>query len=144
MINQKVLVPPVPDLNQPKRLIHCVHQLQTQNFSNIPNLKPSNSLPWCLQEMCELIPNDQQHLSARMERRNQLLMGLAKLKKEHQDHQSQAPLWLWLLTENVRKKLLTHLSLLIVAPAPEWTRNKMNSHEITADRQLTLQKMCQY
>ncbi|KAI3356055.1 hypothetical protein L3Q82_017321, partial [Scortum barcoo] len=34
-------------------------------------------------EMCELIPNDRQHLSARMERRDQLLMGLAKLKKEH-------------------------------------------------------------
>ncbi|XP_070770928.1 lambda-crystallin homolog [Enoplosus armatus] len=34
-------------------------------------------------DMCELIPSDQQHLSARMERRDQLLMGLAKLKKEH-------------------------------------------------------------
>lgn len=32
-------------------------------------------------EMCELIPNDQQHLSTRMERRDQLLMQLAKLKK---------------------------------------------------------------
>ncbi|XP_064800341.1 lambda-crystallin homolog [Oncorhynchus masou masou] len=32
-------------------------------------------------EMCELIPADQQHLSARRERRDQLLMGLAKLKK---------------------------------------------------------------
>lgn len=36
------------------------------------------------EEMCDLIPNDQQHLSARRERRDQLLMGLAKLKKEHQ------------------------------------------------------------
>ncbi|XP_051259612.1 lambda-crystallin homolog [Dicentrarchus labrax] len=34
-------------------------------------------------EMSELIPNDRQHLSARIERRDQLLMGLAKLKKEH-------------------------------------------------------------
>ncbi|XP_034549668.1 lambda-crystallin homolog [Notolabrus celidotus] len=34
-------------------------------------------------EMCELIPNDRQHLSARMERRDQLLMSLSKLKKEH-------------------------------------------------------------
>uniref|UniRef100_A0A4W5MYN1 L-gulonate 3-dehydrogenase n=1 Tax=Hucho hucho TaxID=62062 RepID=A0A4W5MYN1_9TELE len=32
-------------------------------------------------EMCELIPADPQHLSARRERRDQLLMGLAKLKK---------------------------------------------------------------
>ncbi|XP_029385578.1 lambda-crystallin homolog [Echeneis naucrates] len=34
-------------------------------------------------EMCELIPNDQQHLSARKERRDQLLMGLSKLKQDH-------------------------------------------------------------
>ncbi|KAG7467249.1 hypothetical protein MATL_G00151370 [Megalops atlanticus] len=34
-----------------------------------------------IQEMCELIPSDQQHLSARRERRDQFLMGLAKLKK---------------------------------------------------------------
>ncbi|XP_040004869.1 lambda-crystallin homolog [Xiphias gladius] len=34
-------------------------------------------------EMCELVPRDQQHLSARRERRDQLLMGLAKLKKDH-------------------------------------------------------------
>lgn len=32
-------------------------------------------------EMCELIPSDRQHLSTRMERRDQLLMQLAKLKK---------------------------------------------------------------
>ncbi|XP_066542543.1 lambda-crystallin homolog [Hoplias malabaricus] len=32
-------------------------------------------------EICELIPNDHEHLSARRERRDQLLMGLAKLKK---------------------------------------------------------------
>ncbi|XP_071337743.1 lambda-crystallin homolog [Trachinotus anak] len=36
-----------------------------------------------INEMCELIPSDQQHLSARIERRDQLLMGLAKLKKDH-------------------------------------------------------------
>uniref|UniRef100_A0AAZ1X1T3 Crystallin, lambda 1 n=1 Tax=Oreochromis aureus TaxID=47969 RepID=A0AAZ1X1T3_OREAU len=34
------------------------------------------------QEMCELIPCDQQHLSARQERRDQFLMRLAKLKKD--------------------------------------------------------------
>ncbi|KAM3861871.1 lambda-crystallin homolog [Diretmus argenteus] len=34
------------------------------------------------EEMSELIPSDQQHLSARRERRDQLLMGLAKLKKQ--------------------------------------------------------------
>ncbi|XP_049585197.1 lambda-crystallin homolog isoform X1 [Syngnathus scovelli] len=34
-------------------------------------------------EMCQLIPNDEQHLSARRERRDQLLMGLARLKKDH-------------------------------------------------------------
>ncbi|XP_035250507.1 lambda-crystallin homolog isoform X4 [Anguilla anguilla] len=34
-----------------------------------------------VQEMCDLIPNDQPHLSTRRERRDQLLMGLAKLKK---------------------------------------------------------------
>ncbi|XP_020487643.1 lambda-crystallin homolog [Labrus bergylta] len=34
-------------------------------------------------EMCELIPNDRQNLSARTERRDQLLMALAKLKKDH-------------------------------------------------------------
>ncbi|KAI5621305.1 lambda-crystallin-like, partial [Silurus asotus] len=33
------------------------------------------------QEICELIPSDQEHLSARRERRDQFLMGLAKLKK---------------------------------------------------------------
>ncbi|KAM9802858.1 lambda-crystallin homolog isoform X2 [Syngnathus typhle] len=34
-------------------------------------------------EMCQLIPNDERHLSARRERRDQLLMGLARLKKDH-------------------------------------------------------------
>lgn len=34
-------------------------------------------------EMCELIPSDQQHLSARKDRRDQLLMKLAQLKKDH-------------------------------------------------------------
>ncbi|XP_077393354.1 lambda-crystallin homolog [Festucalex cinctus] len=34
-------------------------------------------------EMCELIPNDEQHLSARRERRDRLLMGLARLKKDN-------------------------------------------------------------
>ncbi|XP_008326670.1 lambda-crystallin homolog [Cynoglossus semilaevis] len=35
-----------------------------------------------VKEMCELIPSDQEHLLARKDRRDQLLMGLAKLKKE--------------------------------------------------------------
>lgn len=35
-----------------------------------------------INEMFELIPNDQQHLQARKERRDQLLMHLAKLKKD--------------------------------------------------------------
>uniref|UniRef100_UPI0037E9508F lambda-crystallin homolog n=1 Tax=Semicossyphus pulcher TaxID=241346 RepID=UPI0037E9508F len=34
-------------------------------------------------EMCELIPSDRQHLTARIERRDQLLMSLAKLKKDN-------------------------------------------------------------
>lgn len=33
------------------------------------------------EEICELIPSDQEHLPGRRERRDQLLMGLAKLKK---------------------------------------------------------------
>ncbi|XP_067372868.1 lambda-crystallin homolog isoform X2 [Channa argus] len=36
-----------------------------------------------INEMCELIPSGQQHLTARKDRRDQLLMGLAKLKKDH-------------------------------------------------------------
>ncbi|XP_012735512.2 lambda-crystallin homolog [Fundulus heteroclitus] len=36
-----------------------------------------------VKEMCELIPSDQQHLSARKERRDLLLMHLAKLKNDH-------------------------------------------------------------
>lgn len=34
-----------------------------------------------IKEICELIPGEQEHLSARRERRDQLLMGLAKLKE---------------------------------------------------------------
>ncbi|XP_048050167.1 lambda-crystallin homolog [Megalobrama amblycephala] len=34
-----------------------------------------------IKEICELIPCEQEHLTARRERRDQLLMGLAKLKK---------------------------------------------------------------
>ncbi|XP_056097307.1 lambda-crystallin homolog [Rhinichthys klamathensis goyatoka] len=34
-----------------------------------------------IKEVCELIPSEQEHLTARRERRDQLLMGLAKLKK---------------------------------------------------------------
>uniref|UniRef100_A0A8C1L5S9 L-gulonate 3-dehydrogenase n=3 Tax=Cyprinidae TaxID=7953 RepID=A0A8C1L5S9_CYPCA len=35
-----------------------------------------------IKEICELIPAEQEHLTARRERRDQLLMGLAKLKNE--------------------------------------------------------------
>lgn len=35
-----------------------------------------------INEMCELIPGDQQHLSARQEKRDQFLMRLAKLKED--------------------------------------------------------------
>ncbi|KTG45767.1 hypothetical protein cypCar_00024948 [Cyprinus carpio] len=34
-----------------------------------------------IKEICELIPAEQEHLTARRERRDQLLMGLAKLKE---------------------------------------------------------------
>ena len=47
----------------------------------------STPFPCAPQEMRALIPSDQQHLSARRERRDQLLMGLARLKKEHQESQ---------------------------------------------------------
>ncbi|XP_068602382.1 lambda-crystallin homolog [Brachionichthys hirsutus] len=40
-------------------------------------------------EVCELIPNDRQHLSARTERRDRLLVGLARLKQEHRDQQAE-------------------------------------------------------
>ncbi|XP_036401726.1 lambda-crystallin-like [Megalops cyprinoides] len=39
------------------------------------------------QEMCDLIPNDHHHLSARREQRDHLLMGLAKLKKHPEQWQ---------------------------------------------------------
>ncbi|TMS06585.1 Lambda-crystallin-like protein [Larimichthys crocea] len=35
-----------------------------------------------INEMCELIPSNREHLSARIERRDRLLRGLAKLKKD--------------------------------------------------------------
>ncbi|KAK9537216.1 hypothetical protein VZT92_004851 [Zoarces viviparus] len=53
------------------------------SFGPVPDFSGSEGAKSIVNDMCELIPNDQQHLSARMERRDQLLMGLAKLKKEH-------------------------------------------------------------
>lgn len=53
------------------------------SFGPVPDFSGSEAAKRIVNEMCELIPSDQQHLSARMERRDQLLMGLAKLKKEH-------------------------------------------------------------
>ncbi|XP_054472018.1 lambda-crystallin homolog [Anoplopoma fimbria] len=52
-------------------------------FGPVPAFSSGEAAKSIVNEMCELIPNDQQHLSARMERRDQLLMGLAKLKKDH-------------------------------------------------------------
>lgn len=53
------------------------------SFGPVPDLCGGEGAKRIVNEMCELIPSDQQHLSARIERRDQLLMGLAKLKKEH-------------------------------------------------------------
>nr|XP_033470032.1 lambda-crystallin homolog [Epinephelus lanceolatus] len=53
------------------------------SFGTVPNFSSSEAAKRIVNEMCELIPSNPQHLSARMERRDQLLMGLAKLKKEH-------------------------------------------------------------
>ncbi|XP_021453373.1 lambda-crystallin homolog isoform X2 [Oncorhynchus mykiss] len=50
------------------------------NFGPVPEFS-GEAAERINKEMCELIPADQQHLSARRERRDQLLMGLAKLKK---------------------------------------------------------------
>ncbi|KAG9349714.1 hypothetical protein JZ751_028162 [Albula glossodonta] len=50
------------------------------SFGPVPELSGQEA-DAITKEMCELIPSDQQHLSARRERRDQLLMGLAKLKK---------------------------------------------------------------
>lgn len=52
------------------------------SFGPVPHFS-GNGAKAIINEMCELIPSDQQHLSARMERRDQLLMGLAKLKKDN-------------------------------------------------------------
>ncbi|XP_042350442.1 lambda-crystallin homolog [Plectropomus leopardus] len=53
------------------------------SFGPVPNFSGSEAAKSMVTEMCELIPSDPQHLSARTERRDQLLMHLAKLKKEH-------------------------------------------------------------
>nr|XP_057939079.1 lambda-crystallin homolog isoform X3 [Doryrhamphus excisus] len=52
-----------------------------RSFGPVPDLCSEDARS-IVDGMCELIPNDQQHLSARRERRDQLLMGLAKLKKD--------------------------------------------------------------
>uniref|UniRef100_A0A1A7WGX3 Crystallin, lambda 1 n=1 Tax=Iconisemion striatum TaxID=60296 RepID=A0A1A7WGX3_9TELE len=51
------------------------------SFGPVPDFLADSSKS-IYKEMCELIPSDQQHLSARRERRDQLLMGLSKLKKD--------------------------------------------------------------
>lgn len=52
------------------------------SFGPVPDFS-GESFKSIAKEMNELIPNDRQHLSARIERRDQLLMALAKLKKDH-------------------------------------------------------------
>ncbi|XP_028992830.1 lambda-crystallin homolog [Betta splendens] len=52
------------------------------SFGPVPDFLSQTSKN-IINEMCELIPSDQQHLSGRRERRDQLLLGLAKLKKDH-------------------------------------------------------------
>ncbi|XP_034417364.1 lambda-crystallin homolog [Cyclopterus lumpus] len=52
------------------------------SFGPVPDFSGSEGAKSIVNEMCQLIPGDQQHLSARMERRDQLLMGLAQLKKD--------------------------------------------------------------
>uniref|UniRef100_A0A3P9M0W2 Crystallin, lambda 1 n=1 Tax=Oryzias latipes TaxID=8090 RepID=A0A3P9M0W2_ORYLA len=51
------------------------------SFGPVPNFFDQGARS-IVKEMCELIPNDEQHLSARKERRDQLLMQLSKLKKD--------------------------------------------------------------
>lgn len=48
---------------------------------NASLLQTKMKIDTALQEISELIPGDQEHLTARRERRDQMLMGLAKLKK---------------------------------------------------------------
>ncbi|TNN60905.1 Lambda-crystallin [Liparis tanakae] len=52
------------------------------SFGPVPDFSGSEASKSIVKEMCELVPGDQQHLSARTERRDQLLMGLARLKKD--------------------------------------------------------------
>lgn len=53
------------------------------SFGPVPDFSGGEAAKKIVSEMCELVPNDPQNLSARMERRDQLLMALAKLKKDH-------------------------------------------------------------
>ncbi|KAM8856851.1 lambda-crystallin homolog [Synchiropus picturatus] len=50
------------------------------SFGPVPNFNAEESKS-IISEMCELIPSDLQHLTARKDRRDQLLMNLSKLKK---------------------------------------------------------------
>ncbi|XP_061923412.1 lambda-crystallin homolog [Entelurus aequoreus] len=52
-----------------------------RSFGPVPDLCAEDAKS-VVSEMCQLIPNDQQHLSARRHRRDQLLMGLARLKQD--------------------------------------------------------------
>lgn len=51
-----------------------------KSFGPVPEFS-GDAAATITEEICELIPADQEHLTARRERRDQLLMGLAKLKK---------------------------------------------------------------
>ncbi|KAL6100386.1 cryl1 [Pungitius sinensis] len=53
------------------------------SFGPVPDFSGTEGAQRIVDEMCQLIPPERQHLSARVERRDELLMGLAKLKKEH-------------------------------------------------------------
>ncbi|XP_034003096.1 lambda-crystallin homolog [Trematomus bernacchii] len=53
------------------------------SFGPVPDFSGGEAAKSIASEMCELVPKDPQHLSARIERRDQLLMALAKLKQDH-------------------------------------------------------------
>ncbi|XP_068428739.1 lambda-crystallin homolog [Clinocottus analis] len=53
------------------------------SFGPVPDFSGGEGVQSVVKEMCKLIPSDRQHLSARMERRDRLLLGLARLKKDH-------------------------------------------------------------
>ncbi|KAM8854970.1 lambda-crystallin homolog isoform 2-T2 [Spinachia spinachia] len=52
------------------------------SFGPVPDFSGTEGAQRIVDEMSQLIPSERQHLSARVARRDQLLMGLAKLKQE--------------------------------------------------------------